>query len=469
MQRTNPSRHHAERTAEVPARTPATRRGLRCIAIIGAALIPWAIGAGTQPATNPAPAFRIDDADPAAASRAMETQLREAEHGLIEARLVLRTGRAVEGILVAKQGRMVTIRAAGLDTEYDLADSVEFEELGSVVSAFDDLRTSTPDDDIQGRIQLVRWLRDRGVYFAALDEAVSITADEPYNPDAQELKRWLESQTQLKIATAISKARNPDTDDDESGEPNLRRKIESFPVLTPEEINLIRVYEIDFADPPRLNIPRDTIERLVDQYGSEQVMPQTPEGQRALLRRDPLTVLDLMFRVQARNLYGEVEVLEDPRSMRLWRKQIHGTWFAGSTGSCASANCHGGQEAGRLYLNNKRTNTDATVYTNFYIADQFRLRDGTPLINYQEPAESPLLQMALPREQSRRPHPNVGRGEGRRGSRFYFRDENDLRFRRAVEWIKSMYNPHPEYPIGYEPPLSESATRMDPDDPMPER
>ena len=155
--------------------------------------------------------------------------------------------------------------------------------------------------------------------------------------------------------------------------------------------------------------------------------------------------------------------------MRLWRKQIHGTWFAGSRGSCASANCHGGQEAGRLYLSNKRTNTDATVYTNFYIADQFTLRDGTPLINYEEPAESPLLQMALPREISRRPHPNVGRSEGRRGWRSFFRDEDDLRFRRAVEWIKSMYSPHPDYPIGYEPPISESAARLDPDDTMPER
>ena len=400
-------------------------------------------------------------------SLAAEQALREEEARLVEARLTLRTGRAIEGLLVKRQGRVVTLRSQGQDAEFDLADAVEFEELGSVVESFEQLRASTPDDDIPGRIQLVRWLRDRGVYFTALDEAIRIVEAEPYNPDAQEMKRWLESQTKLRIASAVSAA---DRDDEApKQEPDeIRRKIDAFPVLTNEEINLIRVYEVDFADPPKLNIPRDTVERLLEQYGDQTVMPQTPEGRRALLRRDPLTVLDLMFRVQARPLYGEVEVLEDPRAMRLWRKQIHGTWFAGSTGSCASANCHGGQEAGRLYLNNKRANTDATVYTNFYIADQFRLRDGTPLINYEEPAESPLLQMALPRERSRRPHPQVSRGEGRRGWRPYFRDENDLRFRRAVEWIKSMYEPHPEYPIAYEAPVSRSATRIDPDD-KPER
>lgn len=32
-----------------------------------------------------------------------------------------------------------------------------------------------------------------------------------------------------------------------------------------------------------------------------------------------------------------------------------------------------------------------------------------------------------------------------------------------------MYDPHPDYPIGYEPPVSESAVRLDRDDPMPER
>jgi hypothetical protein len=452
---------------------------LRACIVAGAfALVgPGAPGLATSqpaPATNqtpgPAspgePAPTDGPASPGEKDRAAERAMREAERDLVEARIVLRTGRAIEGLLVAREGRNATIRVQGKDTVFDLADAVEFEELGKVLDSFASLRLATPVDDVPGRLQLVRWLRNRGAYFAALDEVITVIGVEPFNPDAQEIRRWLESQIRLKLAAAT---RNPADTGPDRDAAVLRRKIESFPVLTDEEINLIRVYEVDFDDPPRLTIPRETVEEFVETFGDHEVMPKDPEGRRALLRRDPLTVLDLMFRAQARPLYGAVEVLEDPRAMRLWRTQIHGRWFAGSTGSCASANCHGGQEAGRLYLNNRRTNTDATVYTNFFIADEFRLRDGTALINYEEPAESPLLQMALPRERSRRPHPQVGRTEGRRGWRSYFRDEDDLRFRRAVEWIRAMYQPHPDYPIEYQPPVSQSAKRLDPDTPRPRR
>ncbi len=446
------------------------RRSLAARLLLGAGLLAGLGGAGAivQPAADPGGPM---DAPGAGTTQReiefrLEERMREAERELKEARILLRTGRTLDGLLVGREGRIVTFRIQGKDTEFDLADAIEFEELGSVIESFEALRLATPDDDVPGRVQLVRWLRDRGAYFAALDETVRILETEPFNAEAQEMRRWLESQIRLKMASAL----NGGGDREEADEgPEPRRKIDSFPVLTSEEINIIRVYEVDFDDPPRLNIPRETVQEFIDLYGDHEVMPKDPDGQRALLRRDPLTVLDLMFRAQARPLYGEVEVLEDPRAMRLWRNEIHGRWFAGSGGSCASASCHGGQEAGRLYLNNSRTNTDATVYTNFYIADRFRLRDGTPLINYTEPAESPLLQMALPRERSRNPHPQVTRTEGRRGWRPYFRDEDDLRFRRAVEWIRSMYQPHPDYPIDYQPPVSRSADPIDPDTPRPRR
>lgn len=450
-----------------------THRGRRPLLGLLTALPLIAIGVQTGTATTGregVPSAIGQAQDTAAAQREqaaeIERRLREEEAGLVEARIELRTGRTVEGLLVSRDGRRATLRVMGKDTEFDLADALSFDMLGSVPESFRALRLATPDDDVPGRLQLVRWLRDRGAYFTALDETTDIVATEPHNRDANEMLRWLESQIQLKISASVRRDESPAEPDERAVQ---RRKIDKFPVLTEEEINLIRVYEVDFDHPPRLDVPRATVQEFIDLYGTHEVMPRDPEGKRALLRRDPLTVLDMMFRAQARPLYGDVQVLEDPRSMRLWRTQIHSKWFAGSNGSCASASCHGGQEAGRLYLNNARTNTDATVYTNFYIADRFRLRDGTPLIDYDEPAASALLQMALPRERSDRPHPQVTRTAGRRGWRPYFRDENDLRFRRAVEWIRSMYRPRPDYPIEYEPPVSRSAARMDPDTPRPER
>ena len=94
---------------------------------------------------------------------------------------------------------------------------------------------------------------------------------------------------------------------------------------------------------------------------------------------------------------------------------------------------------------------DEVLY--FLILDRYRLADGKPLIDYEEPAKSPLLQLALPREHSLNPHPAIPGEESRSDLwRPFFRSTDDRAFVRAVEWIKSMYRPRPEYPISYSPP-----------------
>jgi len=102
-------------------------------------------------------------------------------------------------------------------------------------------------------------------------------------------------------------------------------------------------------------------------------------------------------------------------------------------------------------------NSDATIYTNLLILERFKLRDGTPLINYDKPEDSPLLQMALPRESSIYPHPEVTSRSGRRNAPEQFRSTEDVQFQRALDWIRAMYQPRPDYPIDYAPPLPRSA------------
>jgi hypothetical protein len=440
----------------MPQRRPGRTGPVRLTLAVALLAIPggsWT-GARDEPARGgwlpPPPPEAISEED-------LRESLRREEAGLIEARVLLRTGREFVGLLIREEERKVTLSTRGEHITLDLADAIEFERLGPVLETYRALRAATPDQDTPARVYLVNWLRDRGAYLAAMDEAQSILDLEPFNHEVNQIHTWLTEQVRLRLrATARDAAPTPGQD-----EGPARRRIHQFPVLTPEEINLIRVYEVDFANPPRLLISRSVVEQFIDLYSDHELMPRTAEGRQALLRRDPLTVLDLMFRVQARPLYGEVRVQEDPAALRLFREQVHRTWLVGSNSSCASSACHGGQEAGMLYLNNARINQDATVYTNFFIMERFRLKDGTPLINYEEPAESPLLQMALPRERSRHPHPEVGRTEGRRGWRPYFRDEDDLRFKRAVEWIRAMYKPRPNYPIDYVPPVPKGVLRME--------
>jgi hypothetical protein len=72
--------------------------------------------------------------------------------------------------------------------------------------------------------------------------------------------------------------------------------------------------------------------------------------------------------------------------------------------------------------------------------------DGRPLIDYQNPGRSPLLQFGLPREDAITPHPDVV------GWTPVFRSRDSRAFQRAVRWIQSMYRPRPDYPIEYTPP-----------------
>jgi hypothetical protein len=183
-------------------------------------------------------------------------------------------------------------------------------------------------------------------------------------------------------------------------------------------------------------------------------IPATPEGRQVFYRLQPAEILSWMFDLKAREFYPEVTVLENPRSFQMFRDRINRNWLINS---CATTRCHGGEEAGRLWLHRRQQASDAAAYTNFLILERFRTSTGQPLINYTEPARSPLLQMGLPRDQAFIKHPEVT-GVGRPPWNPVFRSQEDDRFTQAVEWIKSMYPRRPEYPIDYKVPVPNSRT-----------
>ncbi len=123
-----------------------------------------------------------------------------------------------------------------------------------------------------------------------------------------------------------------------------------FPVLTKEQVNIMRVYEVDLKDPPRMLIERNTITQFLDKYGGKAVsgkgvVPNNPAGRALFLQMKPADILDWMFALKAREFYGEVTVQDNPRSLQTFRDSIHRTWLINS---CATASCHGGEDAGRL-------------------------------------------------------------------------------------------------------------------------
>jgi len=383
----------------------------------------------------------------------------------VETSLTLVDGHRATGVLVEQTPERYVLLIKGIRTPYTADSVTHVDTLPPVLERYRQIRAKISDEDVDQRLRLAQWLRDRRKYQTALDEVSGILGQDLRNPQALQLKTWLEQQLKLMAKPGVRSGAPPLRDETRAANAGL-----GFPLLTPEQINLIRVFEVDLADPPRMMIDRDAITALINRYSTDPLIPAAREAREAVYRKSPAQILDLMFRLRARDSYGRVQVMSDPRSMKLFRERVHATWLINS---CATSQCHGGEHAGRLRLATRQPNSDATVYTNFLILDRFRLRDnapradartqapaadGRPLIDYDDPSRSPLLHMALGKADSLFPHPQVAAAGGRmKPIPTVFSTINDRRYQDAIDWIRAMYLPRPEYPVEYTPPTAEAA------------
>lgn len=374
-----------------------------------------------------------------------------------EAVLWLRDGRRITGFLAEPPGGAapgtVVLRIGGLPTRFgpELVDRVEV--LPPLLERYRAMREAIDGHDPDELVRLAEWLLSRKQYALAVAELERAVEVRPGHAAAASMLLVARGQRDLAARAGRPSERAPGGDG-AGGRRPVRR---AFPTLTPEQINVIKVYEIDLKSrtPPRVVVARETMLKLFEANAGSAHVPATAEAREEILRWPPWKQLELMFRLQARDLYGQVKVVGNPPVMERFRDDLHRTWLLNA---CSSTRCHGGEEAGRLFLNTSRPNSEATVYTNFLILETFKLADGTPLIDHDEPQRSPLLQMALPRKDSIRPHPVVpgpdGQGDVWRPA---LRNTDDARFVEAIRWIKSLYRPRPEYPIEYQPPRAVAA------------
>lgn len=389
--------------------------------------------APATPATTPAP-----PATPAITPPAPPAE--------VEVELYFKDGRRLQGVLVSSDEDKVTMLVAGIATPFPRADIARVRTLESVEERYAKLRIAIDDRDFDGRLRLAEWLRERERYRLALSEIDGILALAPGFIEAADMRRLVEEEARLaELRQKPERSVPAPTPAPRAPTPRVE-----FPTLSERDINVIRVMEIDLERSPRVLIPRDTITALLDTYMGREGVPTTREGRDAFYRKPATEILATMFALRARELYPQVAVQDMPGSIRLFRESVHRNWLINS---CATAACHGGDDAGRLYLDNRHGNSDKAVYTNFYILDRFNVSSGAKLIDYADPARSPLLQAGLPRDISFFKHPEVRAGPSRAIWKPVFQNTNDPKFRAAVDWISAMFQPRPEYPIDYIPPL----------------
>ncbi|GAB5496916.1 MAG: hypothetical protein Phyf2KO_19960 [Phycisphaerales bacterium] len=357
------------------------------------------------------------------------------------ATIILHDGQVITGTLVEETDEAITLNINGIRTTIEIGKIRESYIQAPIEDRYRSVRASIDDDDAEQLIQLARWLMKNERNDLALKELNGVLEKEPFNETAKNLKTVAEQNIRLQ------EARKNDNRGNNANKlrDRVQRDAPDFPMLTDSDINTIRVWEVDEESPPRLRIDPGTLESAFELYSDHKLVPETAAGREAILRSSAKEQLNFLFELQARQLYPEIQVLDDPKSIKIFRDHVHRTWLRNA---CATTKCHGGAEAGRFRLIRTTSNTPQVYYTNMWILENYRTDEGLPLINFQDPAESVLLKMALPRTETDQPHPDV------LGWRFVFRSPEDRNFRRTVEWIESMWTPRPDYDIDYDPPTA---------------
>ncbi|MFO0962976.1 MAG: hypothetical protein U0625_08735 [Phycisphaerales bacterium] len=225
------------------------------------------------------------------------------------------------------------------------------------------------------------------------------------------------------------------------GPPKLRDVLPKN-LLSNEDVNLIRVYEINFADPPRMTVSPEGVRQLILRYASSALIPSTTQERNALYTKPPQEIARLFFDLRARDLYKYIEVDEDPPALAKFRTRVHNSWLLGN---CATSRCHGGVEGGRFFLYTGNAKDERIRYTNLMTLLSFKV-DGRPVVNFEDPESSLLVQYAMPRTTARFPHPDV------KGWKPVFSPSTPQLHADTIEWIRSMYQPRPTYPVDYVPP-----------------
>ena len=362
--------------------------------------------------------------------------------------VILRNGQVRRGVIIEDAFDHVLIEIEGIRARLarTAVDHVRLEP--TFEERYTRLKSNLKPNMHEEHLSLCQWLMEQRRYELARDELQALLEHSDM-PRAHRLLKIVNAQIALLEKPEPSSAPNArdgskSADPQDDAGPVHGDDLLPDEIISSEDVNIIRVYEIAFGQPPKVKIKPDTIRTLIETYATSPLIPASQTGRTAMFRADPIDLVRLIFELRARELYPQINVLSEPQTLNMFRLRVHDTWLMNN---CATSRCHGGVRAGRLFLHRRHYKDERVRYTNLLILERLDLDSRWPLINYDQPNMSLIIQHGLPRTEARLPHPDVkgwrpvlGRGRQR------------LR-EAAVRWIQSMMQPRPEYPVDYEPPI----------------
>lgn len=360
------------------------------------------------------------------------------------ATLTKKDGSVYEGELIRQTSTVIVLSVGGIEATFDQEDVKSLRLQDTPEETYRKKRAELKDDDLDGRYELAQSMYEQDALDLAKRELVSLDRDFPNTPRVGELLNVVDAKLRLEerrgdVPRIRRDVRDRDDDRAREGRAGRRGATRDHPFLTPEQINLIKVYEVDLDAEPRVTISGRTLDAFFDRYGDNDAVPRGRRERSEFRRLPGHEQLDLFFRVQARDLYDQVDVRQDPEPLNQFRRTVNpqyiARYFAPTFG-------HG--QIDGLVLFNDRPDDEAEAYTNFYLLTQFS-HNGARMIDRTSPESSLLLQWGLERDSAKFPAPDI------EGWRPQFRTTNDPDFRRYVQWIETMFQGDPPYGITYPP------------------
>lgn len=371
-----------------------------------------------------------------------------------QAVVVTKQGETLRGQVVIDDSQQITLLISGIRRSVERRDIEQIEYIKTVAEEFQEKKAALQNDDVDGYYTLLNWLVfEMKQYELAKAELEDLEKRFPENRDIRLLKTVTmerakldrkQSQRRRDRKSALPSGKQPQKEDDAS---ELKDQH-----LTPDQITLIKVFEIDLKANPRVVVPREVIDDILIRYSADSRTPKGRNGQRELRRTSGANQLRFLFELSAgnpsvREYYSKVTVRGDPPAITTFRTTIHKNYVLNY---CGAVQCHGGEGVGNFSLLRTRPNSDETVYTNFYKLHRTRTADGLIIDRDSEsPSRSLLIQYGLNETDAATPHPPVP------GWKPKILNTKHRSYERLIRWVESLWRPTPDYGFGMPEPTEE--------------
>lgn len=323
---------------------------------------------------------------------------------------------------------LTAVVAAGFFSAVTVAIAADRATEAAYQRKFNELKV----DDIDGHMKLALWCREQKAYDLLRRECNHILGIDPNHTQA----RLLLELAQQRMAADGDDDQQDETKSDDAGE---RRTAAGVVMLTDEQVQKIRRQMLDLERPEnvRVNFKNDVLNRFWEEAAAKQNLPRSERATFFRLspaRKAQEILRHVKFQGYNESLVDDVEILTDPLIMNEFATRV---WPIIDSG-CATAACHGGVKAEGIAFVTERSNSDATIYTNYMILHEY-VKDDQFLINRDRPDESLILTYGRPPElvKSNQRHPT--------DISPVFLQTSISTYRRVLRWLTALAPPRPDY------------------------